>query len=233
MELRDAVRAPETDPGLVPAVRTVIVVRLGLLALVAAMAALFRGAGPAWERLVPIGFLLAVSGVLALAYLRALGAGSDPRGNLATQFLVDVASAAYLLFFTGGTGSQFAPLLLLPPLLGGVFLSVRGGVSLAALSSGLYAALWAAERGGLLPSGGYGLGERLSDTALLLRVILYVPLLFVVGVIGGHLGRSLREGRRALDQARAELHQALFDTESILENMSSGLVTIDADGVVR
>jgi two-component system sensor histidine kinase PilS (NtrC family) len=233
MERGDAVRVAETDPGLVPAVRTVIVARLGLLVLVAAMAAAFSGGAFDLERQLPIGFLLVVSGVLALAYMRALAGGADPRGNLATQFLVDVASVAYLLFFTGGAGSQFAPLLLLAPLLGGVFLSVRGGVTLAALASGLYAALWAAERGGLLSGGGFGLGERLSDTALLLRVILYVPLLFVVGVIGGHLGRSLREGRRALDQARAELHQALFDTESILENMSSGLVTVDAGGVAR
>jgi two-component system sensor histidine kinase PilS (NtrC family) len=146
---------------------------------------------------------------------------------------VDVGTVSYLLFFTGGAGSQFVPLYLLAPLLGGVFLTVRGGVTLAALASGAYLAFYAADRNGMMPAGAYGLGENLSDSALLLRVILMVPLLFVVGVIGGHLGRSLREGRRALDQARAELNQALFDTESILENMSSGLVTIDAEGIIR
>jgi two-component system sensor histidine kinase PilS (NtrC family) len=126
------------------------------------------------------------------------------------------------------------PLYLLAPLLGGVFLTVRGGVTLAALAGGAYVAMWLADRSGLVPAAGYdGFGERLSDAALQLRVMLYVPLLFVVGVIGGHLGRTLREGRRALDQARAELNQALFDTESILENMSSGLMTVDAGGIVR
>jgi PAS domain S-box-containing protein len=35
-----------------------------------------------------------------------------------------------------------------------------------------------------------------------------------------------------LDVARAELDRALFDTETIVENLSSGLVTIDAQGIV-
>ena len=234
MNVRDADLAQRSDAGVVRAVRVMTVARLGLLLLVTGMAAAFSGGPPDLSRQLPLGFLLVVSVCLAAAYRQTLRAGVDPRGLLATQFLVDVATVSYLLFFTGGAGSQFVPLYLLSPLLGGVFLTVRGGVTLAALAGGAYVALWVADRNGLVPSAGYdGLGERLSDAALQLRVILYVPLLFVVGVIGGHLGRTLREGRRALDQARAELNQALFDTESILENMSSGLMTVDAEGIVR
>src|SRR5206468_8409422 len=39
--------------------------------------------------------------------------------------------------------------------------------------------------------------------------------------------------QQALADAKAELNRAIFDTESILENMSSGIVTVDADGIVR
>lgn len=234
MNVRDADLAQGGDAGVVQAVRVITVARLALLVLVTGMAVAFSGGPLDLERQLPLGFLLLASAALAVAYRQTLRAGVDPRGLLATQFLVDVAAVSYLLFFTGGAGSQFVPLYLLAPLLGGVFLTVRGGVTLAGLAGGAYVALWLADRNGLVPSAGYdGLGERLSVAALQLRVMLYVPLLFVVGVIGGHLGRTLREGRRALDQARAELNQALFDTESILENMSSGLMTVDAEGIVR
>ncbi|HJS75284.1 MAG TPA: ATP-binding protein, partial [Vicinamibacteria bacterium] len=148
-------------------------------------------------------------------------------------FLVDIAVISYLLLFTGGTSSQFAPLYLLAPLMGGIFLTVRGGLLFATAASVAYGAFYVAERGGVIPPLAYGLTERLSEPALRLRLILYVPLLFVVGAIGGAIGRSLREGRKALDEARAQLDRALFDTETILENLSSGLTTIDVGGAVR
>lgn len=221
------------DPDLGAAVQALILGRVALLVLVVAMAVAFSEAGLGIERQFPFGFLLFMVGGLALAYHRVWKSGADSRNLVATQFLVDVATTSYLVFFTGGAESQFVPLYLLSPLLGGVFLSVGGGVLLAALSSLAYVGFYLAGGQGLMPTTPYGLTQNLGDSAQLLRMLLYVPLLFTVGVIGGYLGRRLREGRRALEKARAELNLALFDTESILENMSSGLVTVDADGIVR
>ncbi len=223
----------DRDPQLGLAVHAVILGRVVLFVLVTMMAVAFAGSTLGVEREFPFGFLLFTVGVLALAYHRVLKTGGDLRNLLATQLLVDVATTSYLVFFTGGAESQFVPLYLLCPLLGGVFLSVGGGVLLAALSSLAYAGFYVAGAQGLMPTTQYGLTQGLGDAAQLLRMMLYVPLLFVVGVIGGHLGRRLKEGSRALETARAELNRALFDTESILENMSSGLVTVDADGIVR
>jgi two-component system sensor histidine kinase PilS (NtrC family) len=223
----------EGDLDLGIAVQAVILGRVALLGLVTAMAVVFSGSSPGDERQFPFGFFMITVVGLALAYHRVLKSGGDSRNLLATQFLVDVATTSYLVFFTGGAESQFVPLYLLSPLLGGVFLSVGGGVLLAALSSLAYAGFYLAGRQGLMPTTPFGLMQGLGDSALLLRMLLYVPLLFVVGVIGGYLGRRLNEGRQALADAQAELNRALFDTESILENMSSGLVTVDADGIVR
>ncbi|HXL15873.1 MAG TPA: ATP-binding protein [Methylomirabilota bacterium] len=225
--------AVERDPHLGLAVQAVILGRVALLVLVTVMALVFSGSTLGIERQFPFGFLLFTVGVLALAYHRVWKTGGDVKNLLATQLLVDVATTSYLVFFTGGAESQFVPLYLLSPLLGGIFLSIGGGVLLAALSSMAYAGFYLAGVQGLMPTTPYGLTQGLGDAALLLRMLLYVPLLFVVGVIGGYLGRRLKEGRRALETARAELNRALFDTESILENMSSGLVTVDADGIVR
>ncbi|MGE5176266.1 MAG: two-component system sensor histidine kinase NtrB [Hyphomicrobiales bacterium] len=224
---------PGDDDAPLLEVNAVIFGRMALITLVVVMAVAFSARATDLSQHVPLAFLVVLSAGLAVAYHRAARGADAVRPLLATQLLVDVAVISYLLVFTGGASSPFVPLYLLAPLLGGVFLTVRGGALLAAASSIAYLVLVAAERGGMLPPMSFGLTEPLSASALTVRAVLYVPLFFVVGLIGGALGRSLREGRRALEETRAELNRALFDTETILENLSSGLASIDAEGVVR
>lgn len=221
------------DEALRREMKAVIIGRISLITLVTVMAAAFSDRITDLAQSVPLAFLVVLSAGLAVAYHHAARSGAAMRSLLAMQLIVDVAVISYLLLFTGGASSPFVPLYLLAPLLGGVFLSARGGMLLAAAAAAAYAVLFAAERGGMLPPASAGMTERLSDSALRLRLILYVPLFFVVGTVGGALGRTLEEGRRALSEARAELSRALFDTETILENLSSGLATVDAQGIVR
>jgi two-component system sensor histidine kinase PilS (NtrC family) len=221
------------DEALRREMRAVIIGRISLITLVTVMAAAFTDRIADLTQSVPLAFLVVLSAGLAVAYHRAARSGAALRSLLAMQLIVDVAVISYLLLFTGGASSPFVPLYLLAPLLGGVFLSARGGMLLAAAAAVAYTVLFAAERGGMLPPASAGMTDRLSDSALRLRLILYVPLFFVVGTVGGALGRTLEEGRRALSEARAELSRALFDTETILENLSSGLATVDAQGIVR
>src|SRR5258706_5576969 len=188
----------ERDPHLGFAVQAVILGRVALVVVVTGMAVAFSGSAMGVERQFPFVFLLFMVVVLALAYHRVWKTGGDLRNLLATQFLVDVATTSYLVFFTGGAESQFVPLYLLSPLLGGVFLSIGVCVFLAALTSPAYACFYLAGSHGLMPTTPYGLTQGLGDAALLLRMLLYVPLLFVVGVIGGYLGLRLKEDRREL-----------------------------------
>src|SRR6185503_8412249 len=97
----------------------VIVGRIALITLVSAMAACFseRAADPTQH--LPLVFLVALSGGLAYSYHRAAVGGAPLRPLLATQLMVDVAVVSYLLLFTGGASSPFAPLYLLTRLVGG------------------------------------------------------------------------------------------------------------------
>src|SRR5437773_12529543 len=113
----------------------------------------------------PFVFLVALSAGLAVAYHHAAKSGAEVNALLTTQFLVDVAVISYLLLFTGGTSSQFAPLYLLAPLMGGIFLGVRGGLFFAAASAAAYAGVYVAERGGVVPRLAYALTERPSEPA--------------------------------------------------------------------
>src|ERR1700752_1346576 len=143
------------EPRLREAVRAVILGRIALITLVAAMAVAFSDTGLSLTRHYPFMFLVALSVGLAVAYHHAEKSGAEVNALLTTQFLVDVAVISYLLLFTGGTSSQFAPLYLLAPLMGGIFLHVRGGLLFAGAAALAYTAFYASERAGMVPPMAY------------------------------------------------------------------------------
>ena len=132
---------PADDEALRRDVQAVIFGRIALITLATAMAAAFSDRITEPAQNVPLAFLIAHSAGLAVAYHRAARSGAPLRSLLATQLIVDVAVISYLLLFTGGGSSPFVPLYLLAPLLGGIYLSVQGGMLLAAAASVAYAVL--------------------------------------------------------------------------------------------
>src|SRR5580765_3041791 len=90
----------ETDPGLRQAVRAVVIGRMALITLVAAMAVAFSDSGLSLTRHYPFAFLVVLSAGLAVAYHHAAKSGAEVNALLTTQFLVDVAVISYLLLFT-------------------------------------------------------------------------------------------------------------------------------------
>ena len=54
---------------------------------------------------------------------------------------------------------------------------------------------------------------------------------FLVGAVGGYVAHRIKLKGRQLESAESELEQLKFDTDYILNNMSSGILVIDADGM--
>ena len=138
----------------------------------------------------------------------------EPTQNfLYTQIIFDAVLVTGIVHLTGGPDSEFASAYVLVISAGALLLPLFGGLLIGGLTSMLYAAdlVW-------------GWQEPLS-IFFALRLLLFA----VVAVVTALIGDRLRLARAALGAA-LELRQLRLDTDDILANLSTGVVTVDGDG---
>jgi two-component system, NtrC family, sensor histidine kinase PilS len=145
------------------------------------------------------------------------------RAQVGLQLGVDILLVTGLASVTGGRESQFVLFYVLIAVAGGIHAGLRGGVVTALAACAGYAALPFLSRsnGMTLPSGP---GEVFPNPAIL------VVLLGAVGALAGVLGRRTDRARADLARTTRELDRMRFDHDVILRNLSSGVLTVDADG---
>jgi PAS domain S-box-containing protein len=174
---------------------------------------------------------LAVSGAVAGAsafYLLGLAWGRAARVQMAVQLALDLAVVTWIAAITGGRESQFVLFYVLVVLTAGVLFEARGGVAAALLAGAAYGALpWL---------GGAAVASRVAH---LPTWPMLVGVFLAVGLLGGYLGWSVRRtsarlesAAREVAEAAREVEQVRLDTERILASMSSGVLTLDRNGVV-
>jgi two-component system sensor histidine kinase PilS (NtrC family) len=151
---------------------------------------------------------------LTLLYALLLKRGFDPKLCANTQIFADVLLVTSLIVLTGWENSQFGFLYIIPITTASLFFHSRETISIAVLSSLLYAAVVLFHR--------YRLSPATRGDALELLYILYIrSIIFcVVGYLCGHLAGMLKEQTEELRDLRS-LH------DLILCNMRSGLITTD------
>lgn len=133
---------------------------------------------------------------------------------LYAQVIFDALLITGIVHLTGGPSSGFASLYVLVISAGALLLPLAGGLLIGALSSLLYAA-------DLI------LGFDEPITALFgLRIVLFA----VVAVFTALIGDRLRRAGQALGAVASELRQLRLDTDDILANLSTGVITVDGDG---
>ena len=153
------------------------------------------------------------------------------RPVLATQLICDVVSLALVVHFTGGPYSVFPLLFCVPIMLGATLLGSRWAVILAGAAA-------IATGGGHF---GLAVGWLMTGQTTQLDYMegwpvvvtsLHIGLFLVVGMISGDLAAKLN--RRNLHQARTDLQfrKARCEVRNILDNIHSGLITVDRDGVI-
>ncbi len=171
-------------------------------------------ARPQDTRIVIVMFLAAY-GITAVSFWYSHVLERPPRKDfLYLQVVLDVLLVTGVVHVTGGPGSSFAPLYILVVSAGALLLPLPGGVLIGALASMVYFAdlVW-----------GY-------QGAFRLDVGLQIGLFTLVAVLTGLVGDRLRRAGQALGAVESELRQLRLDTGDILATLSTGVVTVDADG---
>jgi PAS domain S-box-containing protein len=159
----------------------------------------------------------------------ALSLGARMRRGYGVQVYLhlaaDLALITGLALHTGGRESQFVMVYALVAITGGLLARIPGGLFAAAGSCLAIVALpqlgvWTG-----IPSP-EGAGSTLPGAVLL------YPFLVIVGILAGVLGERVQRTREDLEQTARELDRVRLDNDAILRHLTSGVLTVDAEGQV-
>ena len=200
--------------------RWVYVARLSLASaiFVAAFVVWQRGGTDARQLLI-VAFVFAATVAMSAAsfawseiYRRPLRAAF-----LYVQTIYDLLLVTAVVHLTGSGASQFAALYILVIVAGSLLLPPGGSLLVAALGSVVYFADVVV----------------FSDGGLNLAVWLQLGVFAVVALSSAWVGARLQEAGRGRAQVEAELARFRLQAEDILENIRSGIVSVDEAGHLR
>ncbi len=130
------------------------------------------------------------------------------------QALFDVVLVALLIRLTGSSFTDFSPLYILVISEGALLLPLPGGVLIGAMASVLF----------------FGEVAWFQQEALSAQLALQIGLFTMVAIVTGILGDRLRRAGLRLGAIETELEQLRLDTSDILDNLSTGVLTVDGAG---
>jgi two-component system sensor histidine kinase PilS (NtrC family) len=146
--------------------------------------------------------------------------------------MTDLLIITGLVYLTGGAGSRAGFMLLYPisVLSGAVLSDRRSGLLLAGTASLLYAGLFLAVRGGLIPAGGMADVADLPAKQIFYSVFVILVVCATVSLVGSYMSESLRAVGARLEEASEEAAGLRELNQVIVSSLQSGLLTTDGDG---
>jgi two-component system sensor histidine kinase PilS (NtrC family) len=149
------------------------------------------------------------------------------------EIVLDCAVITLILHFSGGSASYFAVLYVLPILLGATYFQVSGGILTAAIATAFYVAYNALEAGGyVIAAARGGAVPEAGSSVALLRCYLSMAVFILTGLLSGHLSNYVRKRGEELAVKEQELRRVRLNTDSIITNLSSGLVVANGAGEI-
>ncbi|MBM4130495.1 PAS domain-containing protein [bacterium] len=199
-----------------------------VVAGVAGAAALAGGVGSSRPGVLAGSGLLATS--LAVSWA-ALVAGARQRPLLVFQVLSDTVAVGLLVHFTGGPYSVIPLAACVPIVFAATYLDRRWALIVAASASVLVAGGHAGLALGWLAAGGAA-GADFAEGWRFVVTALHVVVFTVVGLLSGDLAERLERRRREQARSRRQAEQARREVRDILDCLRSGLLTVDARGII-
>ncbi|MFA4947189.1 MAG: ATP-binding protein [Candidatus Krumholzibacteriia bacterium] len=178
------------------------------------------------------GLLAAIYAVTAAVYL-AVRAGAPLRALLPFEIAFDCAALTLTLHYSGGATSQFAVLYILPILAGGIYFQVAGGLATALLAAASYVGYTMLALGGIVnPGAGASVMSGETSAEAILRTCWSVAAFFLTGFLSGRLSTHVHRRGEELASKDRELTRVKLHTDSIITNVSSGLIVTNAAGEI-
>ena len=181
--------------------------------------------------------LIAVTYGLTAIWAATVRFAGRARWLVALQLQADAVLVAGIVLVTGGIGSPFASLFVLPVVAASVVERRRGGLRLGLLSAVLLGAVVAMQYSGAFGLFGPGRlapgAEALPPGREAWYVVVFNGLGFVsVGVLTGYLAERLRQAGADLRDASSRIADLTAFNEHVIDSLSGGLATTDWAGRV-
>ncbi len=151
------------------------------------------------------------------------------------QFLFEIVLESSIIYSTGSVNSPFSALFILTIVSAALTYRLLGTLVTASLVSLAYAfIIWL----GLAQGQDYEISMRALKTifssgdSAFYSILLHILIFYLVAFISGYLAERLKERDRQLADTSLALRKAKLETDDILRHLNSGLLTIDAKGVV-
>jgi two-component system sensor histidine kinase PilS (NtrC family) len=190
------------------------------------------------DRAVSVAAMYELLGVLYLsagAVYLTFRAGVELKMIVRILIIVDIVVLTLMAHFSGGAGSFFSILYILPIIIGGEYFKVSGGLVTALLATSAYITYILLEIGGYVEPESRGWVADVSSQGvarMILRGYLHMAVFIFTGFVSGYISFRLQNKHEEIADKEKEIRQIKLDTDRILENMSSGLIVTDPEGHV-
>src|SRR5260370_15739312 len=169
----------------------------------------------------PFFSLIGLTYALTIGYAMTLRFVERRRWLVDVQLAGDALIVSAFIYFTGGIGSRFTSLYVLPIAAASSLQFRRGGLLVATLSAVLFVGLVLAQY--------FSAGLPISQRSAFYTVTLNVFGFFAVALLSGSLANSLQSAGVQLEQASEEIADLQALNQIVIDTLPSGLATTDSD----